>query len=106
MLQEFDIEIRDKKGVENVVADHLSRINHGRDGLPIEDALRDDTLYAVLDEDSWMRDVIRAIRGEPLPHLNYRPKLRNTIRVLPTYIDMDLMESLEDVCQQRRERKF
>ncbi|RDX99945.1 Retrovirus-related Pol polyprotein from transposon 17.6, partial [Mucuna pruriens] len=24
LLQEFDVEIRDKKGVENVVADHLS----------------------------------------------------------------------------------
>jgi hypothetical protein len=27
LLQEFDVEIRDKKGVENVVADHLSRMN-------------------------------------------------------------------------------
>jgi len=26
LLQEFDIKIRDKKGFENVVADHLSRI--------------------------------------------------------------------------------
>jgi hypothetical protein len=26
LLQEFDIEIRDKKSVENVVADHLSRM--------------------------------------------------------------------------------
>ena len=28
MLQEFDLEIRDKKGVENVVADHLSRLEN------------------------------------------------------------------------------
>jgi hypothetical protein len=31
LLQEFDVEIRDKKGVENVVADHLSRMNRGQD---------------------------------------------------------------------------
>ncbi|WVZ48669.1 hypothetical protein U9M48_000088, partial [Paspalum notatum var. saurae] len=56
MLQEFDVEIRDKKGVENVVADHLSRMSHSKGGPPIEDALRDDTLYAVIDKDSWMLD--------------------------------------------------
>jgi len=76
MLQEFDVEIRDRKGVENVVADHLSRMKHDKEGLPIEDAMRDDTLYAVLDKDTWMRDVIRAIRGEPMPHLNYNSRRR------------------------------
>jgi hypothetical protein len=29
LLQEFDVEIRDKKGVENVVDDHLYRMNRG-----------------------------------------------------------------------------
>ena len=53
LLQEFDVEIRDKKGAENVVADHLSRMNHGDDGKePIEDQMRDDHLYRILDRDS------------------------------------------------------
>jgi hypothetical protein len=34
LLREFDVEIRDKKGVENVVADHLSRMNRGQDDNP------------------------------------------------------------------------
>jgi hypothetical protein len=53
LLHEFDVEIRDKKGVGNVVANHLSRMNHGQDHKePIEDKMRNDHLYRVLDKDT------------------------------------------------------
>ena len=32
VLQKFDLEIRDKKGSENVVANHLSRLLHDEEG--------------------------------------------------------------------------
>ena len=50
LLQEFDIEIRDKKGVENTVADHLSRLHwkdEGSTSLPINDSFPDDQFQSV-----------------------------------------------------------
>ena len=48
LLQEFDLEIKDKKGVENSVADHLSRMtNTNTQDPPINDFLQDDMLLKV-----------------------------------------------------------
>jgi hypothetical protein len=48
LLQEFDLEIKDKKGVENSVADHLSRMQfENLQELPINDSMRDDMLFKV-----------------------------------------------------------
>jgi hypothetical protein len=69
LLQEFDVEIQDTKGSENVVADHLSRMNCEDDKEPIEDKMRDDHLYRVLDKDTRMIEIIRAIQKMPLDHL-------------------------------------
>ncbi|RVW27640.1 Retrovirus-related Pol polyprotein from transposon 17.6 [Vitis vinifera] len=46
LLQDFDLQIRDKKGVENVVADHLSRlaIAHNSHLLPINDDFPEESL--------------------------------------------------------------
>ncbi|KAG7585690.1 Reverse transcriptase RNA-dependent DNA polymerase [Arabidopsis thaliana x Arabidopsis arenosa] len=45
LLQEFDMEIVDKKGIENGVADHLSRMRI-EDGIPINDSMPEEQLLA------------------------------------------------------------
>ncbi|XP_074265553.1 uncharacterized protein LOC141587992 [Silene latifolia] len=47
--KEFDLKIKDKKGAENVVADHLSRLTQqeGEDSLPINDSFADDSLFSI-----------------------------------------------------------
>ncbi|RVW22512.1 Retrovirus-related Pol polyprotein from transposon 17.6 [Vitis vinifera] len=49
LLQEFHLQILDKKGVENVLADHLSRlvIAHDSHGLPINDDFPEESLMSI-----------------------------------------------------------
>ena len=49
LLQEFNLHIKDKKGVENVVADHLSRlaITHNSHSLPINDDFPEESLMLI-----------------------------------------------------------
>lgn len=51
ILQEFDLQIRDRKGSENVLANHLSRLEHPQGELGLEkevnDAFPEEHLYQV-----------------------------------------------------------
>uniref|UniRef100_A0A2N9HMW5 RNA-directed DNA polymerase n=1 Tax=Fagus sylvatica TaxID=28930 RepID=A0A2N9HMW5_FAGSY len=49
LLQEFNLIIKDKKGVENVVADHLSRLifEDNMEHLPINDEFPDEHLFSL-----------------------------------------------------------
>jgi hypothetical protein len=77
LLQEFNVEICDKKGGENVVDDHFSRMNHGQDDKkPRKDNMRDDYLYRVLDKGTWMIDIIPAIQRMPLDLLDKNTQRR------------------------------
>ncbi|CAN6554874.1 unnamed protein product [Malus baccata var. baccata] len=65
LLQEFDLEIRDKKGSENVVADHLSRLNiptaSEEDSLPLRESFPDEQLFAVQFCTPWFADIMHII---------------------------------------------
>ncbi|KAI3509271.1 hypothetical protein L1887_24431 [Cichorium endivia] len=53
--------IKDKKGAENAVADHLSRLELHKDvrSLPIDDSFPDDKLFAVSNNDQpWFADFV------------------------------------------------
>ncbi|GJU77210.1 reverse transcriptase domain-containing protein [Tanacetum coccineum] len=52
LLQEFDIEIKDRKGKENVAADHLSRIKNDEssDDSEVDDNFPGETLMEIVDK--------------------------------------------------------
>ena len=42
LLQEFDLEIKDKKGTKNLIVDHFSRLEGPRDEVQVNDDFRDE----------------------------------------------------------------
>ncbi|GJW42515.1 reverse transcriptase domain-containing protein [Tanacetum coccineum] len=59
LLQEFDIEIKDRKGIENVAADHLSRIKKEEtsDDSEVDDNFLGETLMEInTKDDLWFTD--------------------------------------------------
>ena len=69
LLQEFDIEIHDKKGVENMVADHLSRLDNDKvtkKEKAIMAAFLDERLFAI-EVRPWFADMENSKAGNILP---------------------------------------
>ena len=71
LLQEFDLEIRDKKGTENQVADHLSRIASAdpisKDSSIINESFLDEQLFAVKSDTHWYADYVNFLASNVLP---------------------------------------
>ncbi|GJZ85253.1 reverse transcriptase domain-containing protein [Tanacetum coccineum] len=64
-LQEFDIEIKDRKGTENVAADHLSRIknNETSDDNEVDDNFPRETLMEININEPWFADFANYLVG-------------------------------------------
>ncbi|PRQ58347.1 putative nucleotidyltransferase, Ribonuclease H [Rosa chinensis] len=81
LLQEFDLEIKDKKGTENVVADHLSRLikeDVGDDVTPINEYFPDEQLFVVDNLPCFVyADIVNYLVSKFLPvDLNKQQKKR------------------------------
>ncbi|GJX15066.1 reverse transcriptase domain-containing protein, partial [Tanacetum coccineum] len=83
LLQGFDIEIKDKKGAENLAADHLSRLENPDLGTFTEEEITDEfldehlmILKAELNSDEpWYADYVNYIVGKIVPP-NWTPEKR------------------------------
>ena len=78
LLQEFDIEIKDKKGTENVVVDHLSRLEANKgieDPVEIGESFPDEQLFIIEAQLPLYADFVNYLACNVLPlDLNYQQK--------------------------------
>ena len=67
LLQEFDLEILDKNGVKNIVADHLSRIsNTPTEKKPINEDFSDEHILVIFKE-PWYTDIVNDLATGQIP---------------------------------------
>ena len=87
LLQEFDLEIKDKKGSNNVIADHLSRMEKPTKeerGTEIEENFLDEKLFQVSVHLPWYVDIVNYLACGIMPlDFSYQQKreLRTDARV-------------------------
>nr|GEX28006.1 reverse transcriptase domain-containing protein [Tanacetum cinerariifolium] len=78
LLQEFDIEIKDRKGSKNVAADHLFRIKNDEisDDSEVDDNFPRETLMEINTKDEpWFADFANYLVGDVIPKgMTYQQK--------------------------------
>ena len=85
LLQEFDLEIKDKKGNKNLVADHLSRL-HISGGEDIGDTFPGKHLLAISSHALWYAHIVNFIVTGSIPeHWNRHQKDKSSMSSSTTF---------------------
>ena len=70
LLQEFDLEIKDKKGCDNVIADHLSRVERSteeEEKVILTENFPDEQLFKVSCQLPWYADIVNYLAYGVVP---------------------------------------
>ena len=69
LLQEFDVEIQDKKGTKNLVVDHLSRLEGLKNEVQINENFLDEHLLAISNSSlvPWFADYVNYLAVKVIP---------------------------------------
>ena len=70
LLQEFDLEIKDKKGSDNVIGDHLSRMERPTKeerGTEIKEKFPDEQIFQVLVQLPWYANIVNYLACGIMP---------------------------------------
>ena len=79
LIQEFDLEIKDKKGTDNLVVDHLSQLEGPSKEIHINDDFPDKQLLVIEYKKplSWFADLVNYLVARVLPpEFRYQQKKR------------------------------
>ena len=70
LMQEFDLEIKDKKGSDNVIADHLSRLEKtakNEKKTEIVENFLDEQLFLLSVQTPWYSDIVNYLACRVVP---------------------------------------
>ena len=78
ILQEFDLEIKDKKGCDNVIADHMSRVERNeteKEEAKLTENFPDEQLFKVSFQIPWYADIVNYLAYGVVPQeFSYQQK--------------------------------
>ncbi|RDX95505.1 Retrovirus-related Pol polyprotein, partial [Mucuna pruriens] len=92
LIQEFNIEISDKKGAENLVADHLSRIKSENDSMPIRDEFLDEQLLHINMPTPWFADICNLVRHHDYARKDFKVMPNTAYGMILTYGDFVMIK--------------